>query len=262
MVPVGLAYTGYRGLESGQAETFWNVLGRAAVVGFLAGCAALAFNTVVKWGTDLIWPKDIDYDFLGGEWWWVAALTATGLIVGVLRMVMEESDPPHTGRSRQIRHILPRGVPPPFSVDVFLRRVLGIVNQQVRIGGKLPVFVQRGRADAVQFAARQRRFQHVTRIHRALGLAGADHRMDLVDEQDDIAFLFGDVVEHGLQTLLELTTEFGPCYEGPYIQGENAFVLETFRHLAINNTLRQSLNNSRFAHTGFTDEDRVILCLS
>lgn len=73
-------------------RTFWNVLGRAAVVGFLAGCAALAFNTVVKWGTDLIWPKDIDYDFLGGEWWWVAALTATGLIVGVLRMVLRVPD--------------------------------------------------------------------------------------------------------------------------------------------------------------------------
>lgn len=69
-------------------RTFWSVLGRAAVVGFLAGCAALAFNTVVKWGTDLIWPEKIDYDFFGGAWWWVAVLTATGLIVGLLRVVL------------------------------------------------------------------------------------------------------------------------------------------------------------------------------
>ena len=73
-------------------RTFWSVLGRAAVVGFLAGCAALAFNTLVKWGTGLIWPEEINYDFLGGEWWWVAALTATGLIVGVLRVVLKVPD--------------------------------------------------------------------------------------------------------------------------------------------------------------------------
>lgn len=73
-------------------RTFWDVLGRAAVVGFLAGCAALAFNTIVKWGTDLIWPETINYDFLGGEWWWVAVLTATGITVGVLRVALKVPD--------------------------------------------------------------------------------------------------------------------------------------------------------------------------
>ena len=51
----------------------------------------------------------------------------------------------------------------------------------------LAVFVERGRADAVQLAARQRRLQQVGGIHRALGLAGADQRVHLVDEQDDLA---------------------------------------------------------------------------
>ena len=41
-------------------RSFWDVLGRAALVGFLAGCAALAFNTVVKRGTDLIRPEEIN----------------------------------------------------------------------------------------------------------------------------------------------------------------------------------------------------------
>ena len=52
----------------------------------------------------------------------------------------------------------------------------------------LAVFVERGGADAVQFAARQRRLQQVGRIHRAFGLAGADERVHLVDEEDDLAF--------------------------------------------------------------------------
>ncbi len=37
------------------------------------------------------------------------------------------------------------------------------------------VFVQCGRADAMQFAARQRRLEHVARIHCAFGFARADH---------------------------------------------------------------------------------------
>ena len=39
----------------------------------------------------------------------------------------------------------------------------------------LAVFVERGRADAVQLAARERGLQHVAGVDRAFGLAGADH---------------------------------------------------------------------------------------
>ena len=60
----------------------------------------------------------------------------------------------------------------------------------------LAVLVERGRADAVQLAARERGLEHVAGVHRALGLAGADHRVQLVDEQDDLAFLLREVVEH------------------------------------------------------------------
>ena len=49
----------------------------------------------------------------------------------------------------------------------------------------LAVFVQRGGADAVQFAAGQHRLQHVAGIHRPFGLAGADDGVQLVDEEDD-----------------------------------------------------------------------------
>ena len=48
----------------------------------------------------------------------------------------------------------------------------------------LAVFVERGGADAVQLAARQHGLQQVARVHGALGLAGADHGVQLVDEQD------------------------------------------------------------------------------
>ena len=50
----------------------------------------------------------------------------------------------------------------------------------------LAVLVERRRADAMQFAARQRRLEHVGGVHRALRLAGADERVQFVDEQDDL----------------------------------------------------------------------------
>ena len=51
----------------------------------------------------------------------------------------------------------------------------------------LAVLVERRRADALQLAARQRRLEHVGRVDRAFGRAGADERVQLVDEQDDAA---------------------------------------------------------------------------
>ena len=51
----------------------------------------------------------------------------------------------------------------------------------------LAVLVERRRADRVQLAARQHRLEHVRRVHRAFGGAGADDRVQLVDEEDDLA---------------------------------------------------------------------------
>ena len=48
-------------------------------------------------------------------------------------------------------------------------------------------FLVGGRADAADRARRQRRLEQVRRVHRpAAGRAGADHGVDLVDEQDRV----------------------------------------------------------------------------
>ncbi len=57
----------------------------------------------------------------------------------------------------------------------------------------LAVLVERGGADAVQLAARQGGLEHVARVHRAIALAGADHGVQLVHEQDDLALLLGQI---------------------------------------------------------------------
>jgi hypothetical protein len=75
-----------------QDRTFWNRMGRAVVVGFLGGVAALAFVRLVAFGTDLIWPEEIEYRFWAGSWWWAAVLGATGLIVGLMRVALRVPD--------------------------------------------------------------------------------------------------------------------------------------------------------------------------
>ena len=51
----------------------------------------------------------------------------------------------------------------------------------------LAVLRQRGGADAAQLAAGERRFEQIRRVHGALGGAGADEGVELVDEENDLA---------------------------------------------------------------------------
>ena len=68
----------------------------------------------------------------------------------------------------------------------------------------LAVLVARGGADRLELAAGEHRLEDGGRVDRALGRAGADQRVQLVDEQDDVAARL-DLLEHLLEALLEVT---------------------------------------------------------
>ncbi len=67
----------------------------------------------------------------------------------------------------------------------------------------LAELVERRRADALQLAARERRLDDVRCVDRAFGGAGADERVQLVDEQDDLAGGAADLVHDALHALFE-----------------------------------------------------------
>ena len=69
----------------------------------------------------------------------------------------------------------------------------------------LAVFIERRRADALQVAARQFGFDHRGKVERAFGRAGADQRVQLVDEEHDFARGARDLVEDALHATFELT---------------------------------------------------------
>ncbi len=115
------------------------------------------------------------------------------------------------------------------------------------------VFVQGGRADAVQFAARQRRLEHVAGVHRTLGLARANHGVQLVHEQDDLAFLLGQVLQHRLQSFLELAAKLGAGDQRAHVQRQHPLVLQSFRHLAVDDALGQTLDDGSLADASLAD---------
>ena len=122
----------------------------------------------------------------------------------------------------------------------------------------LTVFVQGGRADAVQFAACQGRFQHITRVHRAVGFTRADQSMDFVDENQGIAVVFRQIIQHAFQAFFKFAAVFCAGNQSRQIQNQKAFVAQGFGHFAIDNTLRQAFNNSGFTHTRLTNQHRVV----
>ncbi|MNS52490.1 hypothetical protein D3C72_852070 [compost metagenome] len=123
----------------------------------------------------------------------------------------------------------------------------------------LAIFIERGGADAVQLTAGKGGLQEVGRVHRAIGLAGADQRVHLVDEQDDAAVFGLHLVQHSLQTLFKLTAIFRTGNQRAHIERHQLLVLQAFGHVAIDDAQRKTFGNRRFTDAGFTDQHGIVL---
>src|SRR5258708_15593803 len=120
------------------------------------------------------------------------------------------------------------------------------------------VFVERGRADALQLAAGERGLEDVRRVHRTLGGTGADDRVQLVDEDDDVLRAL-DLVHHGLDALLELAAVFGAGDHQREVEGDDLLVREDLGHVALGDLLRKALDDGGLAHAGLADEHGIVL---
>ena len=102
-------------------------------------------------------------------------------------------------------------------------------------------------------------FSRLRGVHRAFRLAGADQRVHLVDEEDDVALGRLDLVEHRLQPLLELAAIFRAGDQRAHVEGEQLLVLQALRHVAVDDAERQPLGDRRLADAGLADQHRVVL---
>ena len=124
------------------------------------------------------------------------------------------------------------------------------------------VLLKRGSADAVQLAAGEHRLEHVAGIHRTFRRAGADHRVQLVDEQQDSSFARLDLMKHGLQPFLELAPVLGAGDKRSHVQREDRPVLAPLRHVAPQAPLSQALDDRRLANARVAHQDRIVFCLA
>ena len=203
----------------------------------------------------------------------------TGLIHQVDRLIGQETVRDITVRQNRRRH---QGVVKDFDPVINLVALLQAAQDRDRVfHGRLvhhdrletplegcvlldvlAVLVQRRRTDTVQLAAGQHGLEHVAGIQRAVGLARTDDGMQLIDEQQDLAVGILHVLQHGLQTFLELAAVFCTGDQRAHIQGKNLLILQTLRHVAAGDPLRQALDDRRLADAGLTDQHRVVLGLS
>src|SRR3546814_15328416 len=59
------------------------------------------------------------------------------------------------------------------------------------------------------------------------------HRVQLVDEQDDLALVLRQVVEHALEALLELAAELGPGDQRAHVERQQALAAQARGHLGV-----------------------------
>ena len=123
----------------------------------------------------------------------------------------------------------------------------------------LAVLVERRRADRAQLAAREHRLQQVGRIDGALGRTGPDDRVQLVDEEDDLAGGVLDLREDGLEPLLELAAVLRAGEERADVERPHALALQALGHVAGDDALREPLDDRRLPDAGVADEHRVVL---
>ncbi len=124
----------------------------------------------------------------------------------------------------------------------------------------LAVLVERGGADQPQLAAGQHRLDHVAGVHRALaGRARTDDRVQLVDERDDLPGGVGDLLQDGLEPLLELAAVLRAGDHRAEVERDDALVAQRLRHVTGHDALREALDDRGLADAGLADQHRVVL---
>ena len=124
----------------------------------------------------------------------------------------------------------------------------------------LTELVEGRRPHEAQLAPGQHRLEHVAGVHGGLtGRAGAHDGVQLVDEGDDLPVGALDLLEHGLEALLELAPVLGAGDHRRQVEAEEPLAPEGLRDVAVDDPLGQALHHRRLADAGVADEHRVVL---
>ena len=132
-------------------------------------------------------------------------------------------------------------------------------GQRVILLEDAAIFLICGGTDAADLAVRQHGLDQVRGIHDPAGRgAGADHGVNLIDEQDRTR-LFLQFVDHALQPLLEVAAILGAGDQRAHVERVDRAIGQHVRHLVFDDTAGQTLCDSGLADACLTDIERVVL---
>ena len=83
-------------------------------------------------------------------------------------------------------------------------------------------------------------------------------RVQLIDEQDDLAVRLLDLVQHGLQSILKFAAELGAREHGTEVERDDALIAQDLRNVALEDAAGEAFDDGCFAHAGFPDQHRVV----
>ena len=83
--------------------------------------------------------------------------------------------------------------------------------------------------------------------------------MQLVDEENDLAFGFGDFLQQGLQAVFEFAAVFRAGHQGRQVERNDALRLQNFGHVAGDDSLREPFDDGRLAHAGLANQHGIVL---
>ena len=119
------------------------------------------------------------------------------------------------------------------------------------------VLIERCSADTLNLATGKCRFEHVCSVHRALSIACAYNRVNLVDKKYDVGIL-GEFIENRLYALLKFAAVFCAGYNRSHIKRNHTLVVKNTRNLALGDTQSKTFDDGRLADAGLTDEHGII----
>ena len=83
--------------------------------------------------------------------------------------------------------------------------------------------------------------------------------MQFVDEKNDVALRALNLFDSCFQSLLKFAAETASGDHRPEIERDHSLTHQDLRDVVGCDLLRQPFDNGRFAHTGFTDQYRIVL---
>ena len=121
-----------------------------------------------------------------------------------------------------------------------------------------PVLLSGGGPDHADLPPGQGGLEKVGPVDGALGPAGPQEDVELVQEEDDVSRP-ADLPEELLHPVLELPPVLGPGDDGAQVQLEQALVPEGFGDLPLGHPQGQALRHGGLSHPGVPQEDGVVL---